>query len=182
MYIMNSNDLNQYLKDAINDFRLPRYIEIPTVGLYLEQVAKYINGFLRPLGCAEITTSMISNYVKKGFITPPQKKQYGAEQIAHLIFITIVKNVLSLENIMELLSLREGTHYSLPTAYDYFCCELENMLAYVYGLKDEPEKNLGTTHSEEKVFLRNVIISVSHSIYLGACFTEMKKYKNSVEE
>ena len=125
---------------------------------------------------------MIINYIKKGFILPPQKKQYCADQIVYLIFISITKNVLSLENIMELLAIRDGTHYTLPTAYDYFCCEGENMLAFVYGFKNEPDKNLGTTNSEEKAFLRNVIISVSHSIYLGACFSEMKKYKNTNEK
>lgn len=63
MYIMNSNELKQHLKDSMKEFRLPRYAEIPNVGLYLEQVAKYINGFLYSLNCAEITTSMIINYM-----------------------------------------------------------------------------------------------------------------------
>ena len=49
---------------TIEGFRLPRYREIPNVGLYLEQVAKYINGYLNVLGYADITPSMISNYVK----------------------------------------------------------------------------------------------------------------------
>ena len=83
-------------------FHIPRYQEIPDIGLYLEQTTKYINGFLLPLGCLEITSSMISNYVKKGYIKSPVKKQYNAEQIASLFFITLVKKVLSMENIEKL--------------------------------------------------------------------------------
>ena len=48
----------------IKTFRLPRFREIPDMGLYLDQTVKYINRFLEPLGGMEITSSMVSNYVK----------------------------------------------------------------------------------------------------------------------
>ncbi|MBQ7335184.1 MAG: DUF1836 domain-containing protein [Clostridia bacterium] len=162
------------LQASVANFHLPRYHELPNVGLYLEQVTQYINSFLGSVSCAEITTSMISNYVKKGFIPSPQKKQYDADRIAYLIFIAITKNVLPLENIVALFEMQK-TSYSIPMAYNYFCCELENMLSYVFGLKDKPEKNLGVTTSDEKDLLRNVIISVSHSLYLSAYFSEIKR-------
>ena len=47
----------------IEHFHLPTYREIPTMGLYLEQTVKYINECLHPLGCIEITSSMVSNYI-----------------------------------------------------------------------------------------------------------------------
>ena len=169
-------EMRQRLKETVSGFRLPRYDEIPDIGLYLEQVTQYVNGFLVPVGCAEITPSMISNYVKKGFIESPQKKQYHAEQIAYLMFIAITKNVLSLENIVELFQMRK-LRYTLPMAYDYFCIELENMVGFVFGNKERPDENLGLTHSEEKDFLRSVLISVSHSMYLSACFSLMKEEK-----
>lgn len=169
-------EIKENLKRRVERFRLPRYAEIPNVGLYLEQVTQYINGFLVPVGCAEITTSMVSNYVKKGFVPSPQKKQYDADRIVYLMFISITKNVLSLEHIVELFELRK-IQYTLPVAYDYFCCELENMLAYVFGLLDRPAENLGHTQSQEKAFLRNIIISVSHSMYISAYFAEMEKEK-----
>lgn len=173
-----NKEIRQHLKASVMDFRLPRYAELPTVGLYLEQVTKYINGFLKSVSCAEITPSMISNYVKKGFIPSPQKKQYDTAQIAYLIFIAITKNVLSLENIVALFDMQRRT-YTLPMAYDYFCRELENMLAFVFGLKDAPDVNIGVTDTPEKYLLRNVIISASHSMYLTACFAEMKKEKTN---
>ena len=47
--------LKRQMAESVRGFRLPRYAEIPTVGLYLEQTIKYINGFLAPLGCLELT-------------------------------------------------------------------------------------------------------------------------------
>lgn len=157
---------------GIAEFRLPRYKEIPNVGLYLDQTAKYINSYLQPLGCMEITTSMISNYVKKGFISSPVKKQYYADQIAHLFFIAIAKNVLSMENIYKMFVMQRKA-YSVQVAYDYFCSELENMLFFIFGLKDSVD-NIGTTASQEKEMLRSVIISVAHIIYLSHCFEKVQ--------
>ena len=67
------NEMKKELADSIKLFHLPRYAELSDVGLYLEQTTKYINQCLAPLGCVEITGSMISNYVKKGLVANPVK-------------------------------------------------------------------------------------------------------------
>lgn len=154
--------------NSIKTFRMPRYQELPNVGLYLEQTAKYINGFLAPLGCMEITTSMISNYVKKKLIDGPVKKQYYADQIAYLFFIAIAKNVLSMEHIQNLFE-RQKASYTSQIAYDYFCSELENHIFYLFGLKDTVDE-IGTTSSTAKMMLQSVLISTSHIIYLNSFF------------
>ena len=41
--------------EAIEGFRLPRYAQIPDVGLYLEQVVRYVNTHLAPLGAKHRT-------------------------------------------------------------------------------------------------------------------------------
>lgn len=160
--------MKERLTDAIQAFRLPRYAELTDVGLYLEQVTEYINGFLRPLGCVEITGSMIRNYVKKGLVANPVKKRYGADQIAHLFAIAVLKQVLSLENIGELFR-RQGEIYDNKVAYDYFCMELENLLYFRFG-QQETAADIGVTSTLEKEMLRSAIIAVSHEIYLNACF------------
>lgn len=155
------------MKTVIQGFHLPRYQDLPNMGLYLEQTTKYINHFLAPLGCIEITSSMISNYVKKGLIPSPVKKQYYADQIAYLFFISIAKQVLSMENIIAL-SERQRKTYSIPVAYDYFCLELENMLYYIFGLTDSV-KEVGVTNTHEKTMLRSLIIAAAQIIYLDRC-------------
>ena len=57
-------------------FEIPAYPEIPDVGLYLEQVTKYVSRYILPMHSFSITASMISNYVKKGLIAKPVKKLY----------------------------------------------------------------------------------------------------------
>ena len=79
------------LAASVQGFRLPRYQEIPTVGLYLEQTAKYISEILSPLEENCMTSSMISNYVKKKLIASPVKKQYSRDQIVYLFFVAVAK-------------------------------------------------------------------------------------------
>lgn len=159
---------------CIEQFRMPRYREIPDVGLYLDQTVKYVNRYLAPLGCMEITSSMVSNYVKKGYISNPVKKQYDAEQIAYLFFISVAKSVLSMDNIARLFEMQKKM-YTAEIAYDFFCEELENMLQYTFGLKEFIDE-VGTPEdkSETKTMLRSTIIAVTHIIYLSNRFETMK--------
>lgn len=156
----------------IKDFRLPRYNELPTVGLYLEQVTKYVNGVLGSLGCPEMTSSMVSNYVKKGVLSPPIKKQYSAEQLAYLIFIGIAKSVMSMESITGLFGMQKAS-YTPEVAYDYFCNEFENILFFICGLKDTAD-DIGSSHSEAKTMLRCTIVAACNIIFVNNCFIELK--------
>lgn len=158
----------QKMEDSIRNFRLPRYAELPNNGLYLEQTVQYINQYMEPLGWPAITGSMISNYVKNGVILGPVKKQYSAEQIAHIMAIAIIKRVVSLENICQLFQMQREV-YTVQVAYDYFCSELENMLYYSFGIRDNMEA-IGNTQSDIKTMLRGTIIAVSYIIYLNTCF------------
>ena len=166
MYSMDERT-KQQLQENIKDFRMPRYHELPKEGLYLEQTTQYINSVLSPLGSLELTSSMISNYVKKGIIASPIKKLYYAEQIAYLFYIAIAKNVLSLEHIIRLRQMQEKS-YPKEIAYDYLCAEFENVLFHVFGLKDSID-HIGVTHSDEKALFREVIIAASNSIHLTCC-------------
>ena len=159
---------DEVMSVRIAAFRMPRYREIPNVGLYLDQTVKYINGFLEPLGCMEITASMVSNYVKKGYIENPVRKQYSA----------IIKSVVSMENIVRLFG-RQRVTYTSEVAYDYFCTELENMLNYTFGLKDAADE-VGVTTSMEKDMLRSVIIAVAHIIYLTSRFEALAPQEEAV--
>ena len=46
----------------IRDFHLPRYEDIPNVGLYLEQTVSYITEYLNPIQKGAITGSMAEAY------------------------------------------------------------------------------------------------------------------------
>ena len=149
-------------------FRLPKYEDIPDVGLYLEQTVKYINSYFESFDSMNLTASMVSNYVKKGLVANAVKKQYYRDQIANLIFIAVAKNVLSMENLNLFITMQKES-YTTQKAYEYFCAELENVMEYVFGLKDTLS-TVGEDDTEEKVMLRNTIIAAAHKIYLDCCF------------
>lgn len=164
-------EVNPQLTAAVENFRLPRYDQIPDVGLYLEQVTKYISEYFSVLQEGAITSSMISNYVKKGLVSHPVKKQYSREQIAYLFFITVAKNVLSLDELMLFIA-RQRQTYDARKAYNYFCDELENILGFVFGLKNVMDV-VGSETTREKEMLRNTIIAVAHRFYLQKYFADL---------
>lgn len=162
-----TNEQKLAAAESIRNFRLPRYREIPDVGLYLEQTTKYIAGYLDPVLEGSLTSSMISNYVKKGLIESPVKKQYSRDQIAYLFFIAVAKNVLSLDALRGFIRLQRQT-YGLEKAYDYFVRELENLLLFSFELKDTID-TVGEDTSDEKRLLYSCIASASQMIYLEKC-------------
>jgi len=168
--------MNQHQREqisaSIERFRLPLYHEIPDVGLYLEQTAKYISDYLSPLQETPVTGSMISNYVKKGLISNPVRKQYNREQIAQLMFIAVAKMSMSMDDLHLMLTIQQQT-YSSEIAYNYFCCEFENVLACVFGRKSEMDV-IGVDTTDEKIMLRNMIIAVAHKVYLDKLFSVLR--------
>lgn len=153
--------------ESVRDFRMPRYSEIPNVGLYLEQAAKYISEYLAPLGGDGLTSSMISNYVKKGLIDSPVKKQYNREQIAYLFFIALGKSILSLNALAEFFQVQKRS-YELEVAYDYFCCQFEALLQFTFELTDTIE-SYGEGDSDEKRLLFTCIAAAVQKVYLEKC-------------
>ena len=62
-------------------------------GLVLSQVAEIT-------GLAPYT---IQNWVKRGFLTPPENKKYSKEQLCRIILINALKDVLQIEAVLELI-------------------------------------------------------------------------------
>ena len=166
-------ETKQQVSQSIQEFRLPRYNEIPNVGLYLEQATKYVCEYLAPLGEYTLTPSMISNYVKKGLIANPVKKQYGRDHIAYLFFIAVAKSVLSLDALTGFIKLQQQT-YTLPKAYDYFAEEFENLLQFTFELKDTIEMS-GEDNTDEKRLLFTCIVAAVQKVYLEKCLEAIAK-------
>ena len=117
--------MNQEMKRRVTacaaGFSLPRYRELPSVGLYLDQTVQLVNSCFRGFPGVELTPSMVSNYVKKGVISHPVKKKYSREQLASLIYIVLSKNVLSLENIDTLFQMQRAHCTASAARYHRRC-------------------------------------------------------------
>lgn len=176
------NNMNQEIKKeiiaSIQQFHLPLYHEIPDTGLYLDQTAQYVTQYLAPLEDGVLTGSMIRNYVKKKLISNPVKKQYNRDQIAYLFFIAAAKSVLSMDEIGLMVRMQKES-YTPQVAYDYFCNEFENILQYIFSIK-ESVASIGYDDTAEKQMLRNLIISVSHKIYLNKYLSRLYRNEDTI--
>jgi len=88
-------------------FSYPKWEEIPSINLYLDQVLLYVNQICPPASPDKekgLTASMVNNYVKHGYISKPEKKKYQRKQIARLIAISTLKSVFSIQEIAQTLN------------------------------------------------------------------------------
>lgn len=67
-------------------------------GIVLSQVA----------GIAGLETYTVQNWVKRGLLTPPERKRYSLRQLCRILTINMLRNALSMEQIVGLLSYVNG--------------------------------------------------------------------------
>lgn len=99
---------------------LPLYENIPDVGLYLDQITKYVNNYLKD--DYALTSNMITNYVKLHIVPKGHKKTYSREHIARFLLIAYFKIVLSMEQINKLFTYYLSK-YSIEDFYNLFTSE-----------------------------------------------------------
>ena len=150
-------------KADIEGFRLPTYTEIPDVGLFLDQVSKYISMSLYPLGNITCTSSMISNYVKKGLVRNPVRKQYDRSQIAALFLISIYKNSVILEDLVKIVPKESDL---VEKQYRQFAPYYEAKLREIF-FKEAAEYD-----ADLPELLQTVVTSSVYKTYIDSCFVE----------
>lgn len=124
--------MRQFCRQMI-DYHLPRWEELPTFDIYMDQLITLVHQYLKDLFDEEdtiITSSMINNYVKSDLIPKPVKKRYNREHIAYLLAITLMKQVLTMSQIKDGLDYQIA-HYGAKQAFNLFCEEQENALQMI---------------------------------------------------
>lgn len=149
--------------DSIH-FRLPAYNEIPDVGLYLEQVAKFINSYLQDFPEMLVTPSMISNYAKQKLIDRVHRKTYSRRQIAMLIFIVCGKTVLSITHIRGALTDLQKDDPDFNKTYRAFTRTLEQVTDQLFAESGEACTAEGCT------ILDQIAVAVGHKMFLEHYF------------
>lgn len=106
-------------ENNLSRLHFPKWEELPSLGLYVDQVAAVINEYLTSLGMEPLTKSMINNYVKKKTIQAPIKKKYAVNQIVDLLLIGFFKNTFAIDDIRQ--GILQITANDYPKqAYDRF--------------------------------------------------------------
>ena len=164
--MLNQDELN----DELLKYHLPRWNELPDIELYLDQVVNYLERYLDIFSGNKdekiITKTMINNYVKQGIIPAPEKEKYNKTHIAYLLVICILKQVYSISDIGELITLTIK-NYKTDKAYNRFCANLEISIKHVFTKKEFPNYN---QMNEEQYLLKNVVQSFANKLYVEKTF------------
>lgn len=167
--------------DRIVKFHCPRYVELPSLPLYKDQVIEYIDKTLKTLFINPddkvLTPTMLNNYVKQKVIPAPIHKKYNTEHIAYLIVVCIFKQLYSLSEISSFIDIQTKT-YPVKDAYDYFCNELEKEIKEVFLTRNFSSASTATKVTKESELLRSIIISFVNKIYtVNLLMNEESQYK-----
>lgn len=120
-------DYQQWQKQ-LQDIRLPRWKELPSLGLYVDQVVTVVNEQLAAFDVEPLTKAMVNNYVKKKVIQAPVKKKYAVNQLVDLLLIGFFKVSFNIDDIRA--GIAQVTISTYPQqAYDHFAAILEATLA-----------------------------------------------------
>lgn len=119
--------------EKLLDYRIPRWEELPDIGLYMDQVVTQIEKYFAGI-CAGrnmiVTAAMVNNYVKLKLIPPPVKKKYSRAHLAYLIAITILKQVVTISEVKSGIMFLTKFH-GAEKAFNLFCDEQEAALRAV---------------------------------------------------
>lgn len=129
----NSIDLFQYSR-KMSEVKLIRWRDLPNFPIYCDQLLEIVKDELHYMQKGDdklITKSMVNNYVKWGMVPKPVKKKYEKLHIAHVIVITILKQVLSITEIKDGIQLQIALHGN-ERAYDAFCEAFEKSMQKIF--------------------------------------------------
>ena len=117
----------QHWQETVQHVRLPRGKELPTLGLYVDQVVTVVNEQLASFDVEPLTKAMVNNYVKKKVIQAPIKKKYAVNQLVDLLLIGFFKVSFNIDDIRAGIAQLTITTYP-QLAYDHFATVLESIL------------------------------------------------------
>lgn len=159
-------------KKVIADLHIPRWNELPSIDLYLDQVVKLVDSTLSPYIFFNsedkkdknlvLSKTMINNYVKNNLIEAPVKKKYGKKQIAKLFVICVLKQVYSMSDIENLIEIGLK-NFEISAAYNSFCCQFQKALKCTFEKKDFIDSNSALDYN--RYLLKSVLLSCSYKIY-----------------
>ncbi len=146
---INIEDLLNSIKGSVDRIEYIRAMDIPDIGLYMDQVTTFMDTHLKnttrePATDKILTKTMINNYAKNNLLPPPSKKKYSRDHVLLLIFIYYYKGILSISDIQELLQPITQRYFENGKTYD-----LTRVYEEVYSLERE-QKDVLKADVEEK--------------------------------
>lgn len=157
---------NEYSK-IITESRLPRWDELPTIDLYMDQVTILLNKYLYAFIAVSsedktITPSMINNYVKLNIIPAPQKKKYSKVHLAYLIIVCILKQTLNMATIQKIIPLNLPED-EVKNIYTSFVLNQRKSVSYVLEKVKEVADPIINLPEENQERLNDLALQIATS-------------------
>lgn len=169
------------LIEDISKYHIPRWEELPDIELYMDQVITFIEKNIRIFSDESsekvITPSMVNNYVKLRLIPKPIKKRYNKVHLAYLIAISILKQVMTIEEI------RDGIIFQAKIngkkgAYNLFCEEQERALKSIVNQINprSPNTTLDTKVNPDSLAVKMSTLAFASKIIAEKAVELQKNY------
>lgn len=140
-------DLSEFSAD-LSKFKTENWNQFPSIDLYMDQVVTYLDRLLQLFDTDAsgkvITSSMVNNYVKEGYLKRPVNKKYDRVHLVTLYIMSMLKPILPIPLIAGSLSnLTDEAKYhtffeELAKLQDEAFSKVSNMLsANIEQLSDE---------------------------------------------
>ncbi len=150
----------------MNTFQFPKWEELPTIDLYMDQVITYIEQQLSSIYFNDekfITKPMINNYVKTNIVEPPTKKHYNRKHLAYFIVVTILKHCYSMSQIAELIKIHTNMKDStVEQAYNLFIQRFESTLNDLF---QNGENSTFTASVPQQLLMDHVVQCICYKIH-----------------
>ena len=186
---INIEDLLNSIKGSVDRIEYIRAMDIPDIGLYMDQVTTFMDTHLKnttrePATDKILTKTMINNYAKNNLLPPPSKKKYSRDHVLLLIFIYYYKGILSISDIQELLQpitqryFENGKTYDLTRVYEeVFSLEREQKDVLKADVEEKfqiAQKTFEDAPEEERDFLKiySFICMLSFDVYVKKLLIE----------
>lgn len=158
--------------DTIKNFHIPRWNELPTLDLYMDQVIALIDTTLgasfSEIGAASLTKNMVNNYVKAKIVDAPVNKKYPKLSVAMIIVVYILKNCYATDEIGKLIKLGISLEATEIT-YNRFCEAIENAVSDVFSGRVSI-CNEEIPGRDNKYLMENFALSFACKVYVQRTF------------
>ncbi len=153
--------------EDIMKYHCPRWNELPSIELYIEQVISILENnlsiFNKDSDSPLITSSMINNYVKQHILKPPVKKKYNRSHLSYLFVICIFKRLMCLSQIRSSITMTRRL-FSVEEGYNMFCEQFEKALKNAFEPENNPPVLIEPNDVQEIAALKAIVKSFANIV------------------
>lgn len=162
-----STSAQEHTFDEVASHSLPRYNELPSFGVYVDQLVTFVNSMVDVYYLKDekvLTASMVNNYVKQGVVPKPEKKKYSRNHIAYLMVVCVLKKVFSIQEITELVD-QQIAILPTETAYNAFVEQLECSIKRVFS-EDMDTQGAPIPSNDERFLVERAVSTFSNKVFV----------------